>query len=51
MNLEKKIIVDEIDAPARKNFPGRKVLMRGIDETWQADLIDKNYSHFNKGYN
>ena len=26
--------------------------MRGIDETWQADLIDmKNYSHFNKGYN
>ena len=52
MNLEKKIIVDEIHAPARRNFPRRKVIMRGIDETWQADLIDmKNYSHFNKGYN
>ena len=51
MNLEKKIIVDELHAPARRNFPRRKVIMRGIDETWQADLIDmKNYSHVNKGY-
>lgn len=48
----KKILADELHVPARKNFPRRKVLMRGIDETWQADLIDmKNYSHINKGYN
>ena len=51
MNLEKKIIVNEIHARVRRNFPRRKVIMKGIDETWQADLIDmKNYSHFNKGY-
>ena len=50
--MEKKIIVDEIHAPARRNFPRRKVIIGGIDETWQADLIDtKNFSHFNKGYN
>ena len=51
MNLEKKIIVNEIHAPARRNFPRRKVIMRGIDETWQADLIDEKLFTFHKGYN
>lgn len=52
MNERKKILADELHAPARRNFPRRKVLMRGIDETWQADLIDmKNYSDLNEGYN
>ena len=44
MNWEKSV--------ARRNFPPKKVLMRDIDETWQADVIDmKNYSRVNKGYN
>ena len=47
----KTTIADELHAPARRNFPRRKVIMRGIDETWQADLVDmKKYSSFNKGY-
>lgn len=50
--MERKITVDELHTPARRNFPRRKVVMRGIDETWQADLIDmRNYSRFNKGFN
>ena len=52
VNAKKKNVVDEIHAPARKNFPRRKVLMKGIDETWQADLVDmQNYFKVNKGYN
>lgn len=50
--LDRKITVDELHTPARRNFPRRKVIMRAIDETWQADLIDmQNYSRFNKGFN
>ena len=52
MNNIKKTIADELHAPARRNFPRRKVIMRGIDETWQADLVDmQKYSTVNKGYN
>ena len=52
MNDRKKVLADELHVSARRNFPRRKVIMRGIDETWQADLIDmQNYSRVNKGYN
>ena len=52
MNNVKNTITDELHAPARRNFPRRKVIMRGIDETWQADLVDmQKYSRVNKGYN
>ena len=52
MNQAKKVITDELHAPARRNFPRRKVILRGIDETWQADLVDmQKYSRVNKGYN
>lgn len=48
----KKVVVDELHRPARKNFPRRQVQVRGIDETWTIDLVDmQKYSHFNKGYN
>lgn len=33
MNDVKKTITNELHAPARRNFPRRKVVMRGIDET------------------
>lgn len=51
MNEEKAVICEELHAPARRNFRRRKVLMKGIDETWQADLVDmQKYSKLNKGY-
>ena len=50
MNV-KKSIANELHAPARRKFPRCKVIMRGIDETWQADLVDmKKYSKLNGGY-
>ena len=52
MNDRKKVSADELHVPARRNYPRRKVIMKGIDETWQADLVDmQNYSRVNKGYN
>ena len=51
MNEAKKVIKDELHAPHRRNYPRRKVIMKGIDETWQADLVDmQKYSRVNKGY-
>lgn len=47
----KRTIANELHAPARRNFRRRKVIMRGIDETWQADLVDmKKYSKLNRGF-
>ena len=52
MNQIKKALVEEIHKHVRKNFPRHKVEMRGIYETWQADLVDMQaYSRSNKGYN
>lgn len=49
--MEKRQIVNEIHSPARKNFPRRRVIMKGIDDLWQADLVEMgNYSKINKGY-
>ena len=39
MSEDKKRIVDELHKPARRNYPRRKVDIRGLDETWQADLV------------
>lgn len=50
MNL-KEALVEELHKPIRKNFPRRHVNMRGLDETWQADLVDMStYSNENKEY-
>ena len=47
----KKALVDEIHKPARRNYPRRKVEIRGLDETWQADLVVmESHSRENKGY-
>ena len=38
-------------ALARKNFVRLKVVVRGLDESWQADLVDmKNYAKIIKGF-
>jgi len=51
VSAEKRQLVKELHAPARKNFSRRRVIVRGYDDLWQADIIETHpYSHFNKGY-
>lgn len=51
MDKKREQVVKELHKPARRNYPRRKVVVRGIDETWQADLVDMQaYSKMNKGY-
>ena len=39
------------NVPARKNFPRLKVIVRGLDECWQADFIDmKAHSGVNRDF-
>ena len=37
---EQEILAAELHAPARKHFPTRKVYTLGINDLWQADLVD-----------
>lgn len=49
--MSKESIVKEIHKQARKNFPRRHVVMKDIDDLWQADLIDmQSVSKVNSGY-
>lgn len=51
MESERLGVIDEIHRPARKRFPHRRVQIRGINDTWQADLVDlKSRAKSNKGY-
>jgi hypothetical protein len=37
--------------PVRKNFPRNKIIVNGIDDTWQMDLADmQSLSQYNDGY-
>jgi hypothetical protein len=37
---------------ARRRFPTKKVIVNGIDDTWQMDVVDMcSYSRTNNGYN
>ncbi|XP_025163398.1 uncharacterized protein LOC112590600 [Harpegnathos saltator] len=48
---EKHRFVEELDAPAKRYFPRRRVIVRGYDDLWQADLVEmRPYSRFNRGY-
>lgn len=50
MSEVKRQIVDELHRPARKNFKRRKVIIKGIGDLWQADLIEMiPYCKENKG--
>ena len=51
---EKKVstLAEELHKPIKRKFNKRRVLVRGIDEIWAADLADmKAFSKFNKGFN
>lgn len=44
-------LVDELHRNARRNFPRRKYVMRGINDTFQADLIEMiPFSKQNRGF-
>ena len=44
-------LVGELHKPARRNFPRRKVVVLGLDDLWQADLVEMiPYSKQNSGY-
>jgi len=52
MSVEKRILVDELHAPARKNFPHRHVVVRRYDDLWQADVVEmRPYARGNGGHN
>lgn len=49
--MSKIQVVNEIHKAARRNFIRRSVVLKGIDDLWQADLIDfVNLKSFNHGY-
>lgn len=50
--MSKADLVDELHKPARRHFLRRKIAMRGINDTLQADLAElRAYSKQNKGHN
>src|SRR5436190_7643162 len=52
MSAKKRTLVDELHAPARKNFSRRRVVVRGYDDLWEADVVEmRPYARFNKGHN
>lgn len=49
--MSKKQIVDELHKPTRRHFKRRTVVLKGINDLWQADLVEMgDYSKENKGY-
>ncbi|XP_024938955.1 uncharacterized protein LOC112494076 [Cephus cinctus] len=51
MDGKKLAVVHELRRPARRNYQRRHVDIRGLDETWQADLVDMSaYARENGGY-
>lgn len=51
INGDKREIVEELHKQARKNFKRRRVVVKGIDDLWQADLVEMgNYVVNNSGY-
>ena len=52
MSKIKQDIVNELHKPARKNFTRRRVIIKGLNEPFEADLVEMNaYANFNKKYN
>lgn len=51
MKSIKEQVVEEIHKPARKNYVRRRVIIRGLDDLIQADLVEMiPYAKFNKGF-
>lgn len=39
---ERDRVIDELHRPARRNYPRIPVVTKGIDDLWQADLVEMN---------
>lgn len=51
MSTIKQDVVNELHKQARKNFKRRKVLIRGLNDLYQADLVEMQpFSKLNKGH-
>lgn len=49
--MSKIDVINEIHKCARVNFPRRQVILKDIDDLWQADLMDMQaFSKVNRGY-
>lgn len=49
---KRKIVIDELHKPARRNFPRRPTTLKGIHDLYQADLVEmKPHNKINKGFN
>lgn len=47
----KEDVVQELHKPARRNFRRRRVIVKGLNDLYQADLVEMiPYSKFNKGF-
>lgn len=47
----RRAIANELHKPARKRFPRRRVTLKGINDLYQADLVEMQpYARINKGY-
>jgi len=49
-SLKKWRQIEELHAPARKNFPRKHVIVYGYDDLWQAVVEICPYTRFNKSY-
>ncbi|XP_077282729.1 uncharacterized protein LOC143908795 [Temnothorax americanus] len=50
-SAEKRRLVEELHAPARRNLSRRRVIVRGYDDLWQADVVEmRPYTRFHRGY-
>lgn len=51
IEMSKRQLVEELHAPVRKHFQRRKVIIKGIDDLFQADLVDMSaYAKQNRGF-
>lgn len=51
MSTTKRDIVYELHKPARRKFPRRHVIIKGLHDLWQADLAEfKEYARHNRGH-
>lgn len=49
--MTKQQLVNELHKPARRNFKRRTVILKGINDLWQADLVEMGeYSSENNGF-
>lgn len=48
--MSKQSLINELHKAARRNFKRRRVIMKGIDDLWQADLVEMiPYANLNSG--